>query len=390
MHNQFSSKTIQQIVAFLGDGKLKDNSVCSSELRHFLSQQSSAKLAEYVRQCLEDKFDKSGLVLQDVVNEIGRRLGFNVQHGRYQGVVNEIGFDGLWEAGNNRIVVEVKTTDAYRINLDTINGYLRKLEEQKASGSEPSSLVVVGRQDTGDLEAQVRGSRHAWSTRLISADALVRLMFINEDVDDAALVERIRKVLVPFEYTRVDNIVDLLFEAQQEVEQKAQTVSNLGGDVDAKVNETESGWQFTPRAQLEAKRSSVIYTFFALKSLAPEMATPSKYSDGKGNLAVVCSISKRYKNPNRPYWYALHPQWLDFLRSSREGYFLLGCMDSNEAYALPLSALDAHLNELNTTEKEDRSYWHIELTFDNDGQLSLSLSKARKKLSLREYSFKLR
>jgi hypothetical protein len=40
-----------------------------------------------------------------------------------------------------------------------------------------SILIVVGREDTGDLEAQIRGSRHAWDVRLISVDALLRLMF---------------------------------------------------------------------------------------------------------------------------------------------------------------------------------------------------------------------
>jgi hypothetical protein len=49
-----------------------------------------------------------GFVLQDLVNEIGRRLSYDVRG--YQGVVNDIGFDGLWFDGKNHIVVEVKTT----------------------------------------------------------------------------------------------------------------------------------------------------------------------------------------------------------------------------------------------------------------------------------------
>ena len=50
--------------------------------------------------------------------------------------------------------------------------------------STPSSiLIVVGRDDTGELEAQVRGSRHAWDIRLISADALVKLVNLKETVE---------------------------------------------------------------------------------------------------------------------------------------------------------------------------------------------------------------
>jgi hypothetical protein len=73
-------------------------------------------------------------------------------------------------------VAEVKTTDTYRIALDSIAGYRQKLLAAKTF-SEPSSiLILVGRQDTGELEAQIRGSRHAWDIRLISVDALLKLV----------------------------------------------------------------------------------------------------------------------------------------------------------------------------------------------------------------------
>ncbi len=49
-------------------------------------------------------------------------------------------------------------------------------KEAEAVPIKSSILIVVGRQDTGDLEAQVRGSRHAWEIRLISVDALLQLM----------------------------------------------------------------------------------------------------------------------------------------------------------------------------------------------------------------------
>lgn len=383
----FSEYAIQQIVAICGDGNLKDNSNCSTQLRGFLRLQATSKLADYVRQCLDQKFDKSGFVLQDIINEIGRRLGYNVAHGRYQGVTNDIGFDGLWEAAGSRLVVEVKTTDAYRINLDTIGTYASKLAARDGA-PEHALLIVVGRQDTGDLEAQVRGSRYAWSTRLISADSLVKLMFINEEVDDAALVDRIRKVLLPFEYTRVDNIIDLLFEAQQEIEQKALGAADI---VEEQSEETQSTgrWQFTPRALLVAKRNEVVTSFFRKKSLQPKAKSESQISDSDGKLAVTCAISKRYPSDSKPYWYALHPQWIEFMESAKEGYFLLGCMDRAEGYALPIELLKRHLDDLHTTEKESRRYWHIHLAFDEQGRLALNLGKVRQKLDLTPFAFKL-
>ena len=58
--------------------------------------------------------------------------------------------------------MEVKTTDTYRIDLDTLAGYRRALIQGGSITEERASLlIVVGREDTGDLEAPIRGSRHA-------------------------------------------------------------------------------------------------------------------------------------------------------------------------------------------------------------------------------------
>jgi hypothetical protein len=96
------------------------------------------------------------MVLQDLVNELGRRLDYTVTNGRYQGTQNAIGFDGLWRSPEGHtIVVEVKTSDAYRISLDTLSGYRQRLISNGEITDESSILIVVGRQDTGELEAQV-------------------------------------------------------------------------------------------------------------------------------------------------------------------------------------------------------------------------------------------
>jgi len=102
--------------------------------------------------------------------------------GRYRGATNANGFDGLWTTDDgDAILVEVKTTDAYRVSLETTAGYRRKLIRGGEIAEDKSSILyIVGRDDTGDLEAQVRGSRHAWDVRLISVGALLRLLRIKE------------------------------------------------------------------------------------------------------------------------------------------------------------------------------------------------------------------
>jgi hypothetical protein len=73
---------IEQVVGNAGDGNLKDNSDCSIEFRAFLSEVSSAKLRIYIERCLTTPLNKGGLILQDLINELGRRLEYKVENGR--------------------------------------------------------------------------------------------------------------------------------------------------------------------------------------------------------------------------------------------------------------------------------------------------------------------
>ena len=64
--------TIEQVVTTAGDGRLRDKSDCSRELREYLSQVQSDSLAHYAEYCLSSAFNRGGMVLQDLVNEMGR------------------------------------------------------------------------------------------------------------------------------------------------------------------------------------------------------------------------------------------------------------------------------------------------------------------------------
>jgi hypothetical protein len=61
--DQFS---IEQVVAMAGAGDLRDDSLCSTEVRTYFSQVSTPKLATYVERCLSTAFPKSAMVLQDL------------------------------------------------------------------------------------------------------------------------------------------------------------------------------------------------------------------------------------------------------------------------------------------------------------------------------------
>ena len=217
----FKDKSLPQILSFAGDGKLKDGNTTSSEFRNLLDIVQPNILFEFANYCLSNPFENSGLALQDIVNQIGKRLNFNVEYGLYKGKKNSIGFDGIWTTKDGyNIIIEVKTTDYIRINLsESVAKYRSALIDAGKIDKENSSiLIVVGREDTGDLESQVRGSRYAWNIRIISTDALIQLLKLKETFNDAKTILQITELLKPREYTRVDKLIDLIFETSKDLQ----------------------------------------------------------------------------------------------------------------------------------------------------------------------------
>jgi hypothetical protein len=359
--DQLSDKRVQQIIAIAGEGKLRDGSVTSLEFREFLSQVSSDMLRRYADECLKEPFQDSGFALQDIVNQVGRRLGFTVADGRYQGVRGGNGFDGLWRFPDGHcVVVEVKTTDTHRIDLGKIAGYRKQLAAGNEINEEQSSiLLILGREDTGDLEAQIRGSRHAWDIRLISVDALVRLMLLKESVDDPRIIGKICNILIPREYTRLDEIVEIVFFTTEEAKQP----TSFDEVEEDNLAETENKPSTKPAAFHEA----CIERFSQLHNIKLIRRSRASFSTADGGFAVICAVSKSHNlRGQTSFWFAFHPYYKDFLDKSPNSFLVLGCGSEAHILAIPYSELLAWLDDLWITELEDRMYWHIRLRFEQN------------------------
>lgn len=373
--DQVKGKKVQQLIAFAGAGKLLDDSACSQELRAFLARVPSEYLEAYANQCLSQSFSDSGLALQDVVNEVGSRLDAEVTPGRYRGTVNQVGFDGLWKFSKGQsVVVEVKTTDAYRIDLNTIADYRRSLIESKTITEPDSSmLLIVGRQDTGDLEAQIRGSRYAWDIRIISVDALLRLMSIKEEVEDPQIIQRIHSILIPREFTRVDEIANILFSAAEDIKQEVVTLEEDEESVDKKVKP-----KFTPVAFHDAciARIQTCLSETLIKRTRAQYSTPDKAT------IVNCAVSKEHSPDSNPnYWFAFHPHQRISMQSAKSAYVAFGCGSSRRIILIPFSEFDPWLEGLWTTQKDDRHYWHISI-YRKGEKYSLHRKKGKTNIDL--------
>ncbi|MFH1059594.1 MAG: hypothetical protein V1797_13065 [Pseudomonadota bacterium] len=352
--DQLKDKQVQQLIAFAGAGKLLDGSECSLEFRSFLARVPSDELATYADQCLASSFPESGLALQDIVNEIGSRLGAEVTSGRYRGTKNQVGFDGLWLFPNGHaIVAEVKTTDAYRIDLNTIANYRKNLiDGDNIAEAASSILLIVGRQDTGDLEAQIRGSRYAWNIRIISVEALRSLMLIKEEVEDPQIIRRIHSILIPREFTRLDEIADILFSTTEDIKQEVVAPESEISLSDKKQKTPK----FTPVA-FHDECVSVIQTYLhenLIKRSRAQYSTPDK------SIVVNCAVSKEHNPEASPnYWFAFHPHQKESLENVPSSYVAFGCGSSKRVLLIPFQEFNNWLGGMWTTQSADRNYWHV-------------------------------
>jgi hypothetical protein len=257
-----------------------------------------------------------------------------------------------------------------------------------------SILIVVGRQDTGEVEAQIRGSRHAWDVRLISVDSLVKLVRLKEDADDPETARKIRSVLVPMEYTRLDALIDVMFATAKDVESAAG--AELAADDQLSDDERidsisgskpeRKAWEFTDSGVLQAKRETIVSALAKRESTILIRRSRALYWSANHEVRAACTVSKRYTSRSAtPYWYAYHPRWDEFLGDGERSFLVLGCMDQNIAFAIPLSLIRSVLDSLNTSERDDGGhYWHLHLTERSPGQIALQLPKRRTTLPLDE------
>lgn len=191
-----------------------------------------------------------------------------------------------------------------------------------------------------------------------------------------------RSLLTPIEYTRLDRMVDVMFSTATDVEEETtpdeqpvyksmagqlssnRQASQSAGGLGNQIAKIEKGtWHFTDAHELQTKREQIMAALGHRKSVSLVRKSRALFWNSKRNVRVACAMSKRYLGRHQaPYWYAYHPQWDMFLQEAETGFFVLGCMDLETAFAVPHAFMTKLLPLLNTTTSKSGSiYWHVHL-----------------------------
>ena len=379
-----SQYSISQVVAMCGDGRLTDREDCetSKSLRFYLKNIDHSVLNEHLKQLLGNSFVDSGLVLQDLVNTLGSKLGFEVEFGRYRGNSRDIGHDGLWLHSDANIIIEVKTTDAYRINTNRLIEYSERVREEKDLGEAPPVLIIVGRQDTGDLESQIRGCRADDRISIIGAEKLLHLTGAALEIGDGPAISAIRTILTPRDYTRIDTICEVITTAAAQTQQvtletyeeSQDNENSFVADTHNKLNSIEYAREKIVR-KIEERFGKLKKESRAKYSLELERTESLNH-----NLYVV--VSKFYDRSDHNYWYSIQNSWLDKIgHNSACLGVMLGFVGLDKYVHLDNELLSENIKYLNETHTPTRRYWHVSLRLENEN-LFMSLPKKSGELKL--------
>jgi hypothetical protein len=347
---ELETRNIQQIISWAGDGHLRDGSAAATDFREYLELIPASLLSQYCQQCLDEAFQESGLALQDLINHVGKRLGFEVEFGRYRGNQQFIGFDGIWRfPSGHQAVIEVKTTSAYQLRLETIATYRLTLVEQgRLSEDRSSILIVVGRDDTSDLEAQIRGSRYAWDIRLISVDALLRLLAVKEELEDPNIVKQIHEILIPREFTKLDEITEVLFTTAADLRSGVESgAEHVAVEASADVDEPSAVAVFHARSleKIQKKLKVALIT-----------QTRSSFASVDGATIVVCKASRAYEHRDGTcgYWFGFYEFQMEMITKCIDWFCCFSMWRAGKSFAnssKPSSIVDRS-NEPNSVEEE--------------------------------------
>jgi hypothetical protein len=334
----------------MGDGKLLDGNETSLEFRKYLNAIATDKIKEFADECLAESGDNLSRALQDIVNEMGTRLGFTVQPGLYRGKKGRIGNDGLWKSHDWSLVVETKTTSTYNIDLNVLAKYRDALiDKGEIEAKKSSILLVVGRDDTDGLEAQIRGSKHAWDIRLISIEALMKLIKIKEElVDDKKTFSRVSQILRPLEYTRLDNLIDIIFTTSDDMQR-----ANEAEEEGAKTSPVKFNDECVERIQKHLE-------------VRLKKQTRTLYDNKENDTAIVCAVSKNHgDNEKLKFWFAFHQHQQEALSEYKTAFVAFGCGSQSLIFIFTLKDFMAYTKNMIATNKGNRMYWHVKIEDKN-------------------------
>ena len=209
---------IKDILHLLGN-ELKDETEQVNRFREFIEKEKwpTEQIKKWLDECISESkgaHDPYNRAFQDLIVSLGRRLGFEIQYGRYMGKSGEENYDGIWKRENgDMIVLEVKTSTWPIGSVSQLGDYLEELSK-KEGVKNIFGLYVIGKGDVQPLIEQILGSKYKDRMRLILYDDLMEVITLKEKLEpvigEKQAIEKVQNLFLPIESINIGNIVRLI------------------------------------------------------------------------------------------------------------------------------------------------------------------------------------
>jgi hypothetical protein len=214
----------------------------------------------------------------------------------------------------------------------------------------------------------------------------MKLVQLKEKLDDEKTIKQISEILRPLEFTRLDKLIEIVFETTQDIQLDPN--EELSNEVDSSKDDSDE-----VKEQEEVKHRSVPVNFQdqCLQKIESKFntslvkSTRAGYQTIDGEKGFLCCISKQHKGKSYlKYWFAFHPHQELFLKKFKTAYVVYGCGSANNTFLIPFDILQEEHEYLWTTEKESRIYWHI-VIHEKDNKFEWQIHKKDMMIDLEQY-----
>lgn len=357
--DNIESKSVSQLVKFTGNGNLNSYNTCK-QIRDYFSVIDSNKLASYAKECIDTKFPEGGFILQDIINEIGKRLDFEVQFGEYHS-----GSDGLWKTHDvHSFIIESRTSSDFPIILDKLDKYRQSFINNGSVLKEKSSiLIIIGRGRTIDLERQIRGSEYSKDIRIVSVEALVNLLKLKESINDKKTVQQIYEILKLKEITKIDKVIEIIYLTMQDIsldinlEYENQLINKDSEDILTYENEESIEEVYLKSIDKISKRlstrlSKAVNTFYSTTDLS------------YGVQMRLCRKGDPRSNFDR-YWFKCGQYHFNNLNEYESKYFAFICGTMENLFLIPADIIFKYKDRMSFSGQGPSTNWFVRIYVPN-------------------------
>lgn len=333
---------------------LRDGGIQQADLRELLSDARMCEIDEFLTQTLETSGVNSALIMQDIVNELGARLGFEVIRGVYRGSRDIVGYDGLWRYNGRSLIVEVKKTDVYGVDLEKLINYGRDVNEARGGNKAYTPertpvLLVLGKERAEGIESQIRGSRYSEEIRILHVRKLAELAQLKARTTAPGVSKLLKRIFFPMNSINLDGLADLF------------------GDFAASFQ-----WHYAnygeSRDNEESKRELDIINSFDSNNGAKvsKFVARPYYSTTNGNRYAFfyCQTSSLEENTNE-YRISFHD--LSFLNRAEHSFALFMDPHDKQVAIIDGAVVKQSLGEVNKEKDKGLSFWVFKIKWYSEG-----------------------